>query len=832
MGDRLKNIPKKFTSLGITSLIFLLVTVFSLSSIPFSLGFDTNAVVISGHMVNGSEFILVPPFECGSYHLHPATGSSVKAFDGTVIEDPDPGPAPPGCGYGTLLELFWIVIPHDLIPQDDDHDFLSNDLEIMLGLDPNNPDTDGDGIPDGSEDLDGDGLTNSQEVVLGLNLTNAFTTPGIPDNLARFLSSTPKNMTKIPVIINILNNSGVDIDHIKDAIDVARDIHMRDKINPRMFVIVRINDPAPDPGGDDGVKDDGNLVYTYTGQTNESEELKAINDGIREVQDHLNGTGMKFIFAKDIGAANNTGMGASTSPGYAYHKKPVIVVEQRATVNKTGATIAHEVGHTLTLSGLNHTHPTAIDGDEENDGDANIMNPSNAGRDAEVMANGTKNLGWSPLQEAHIESHAPMVLNNWGHKGTMESPGQKAEQQRGNSADFLDDSIGPPFTDIVKLSMSSEVDDPFIHTIIDLGGLFPETGAFDVSYGIQFDTDDDLFTGFGPFPGIDKEVMVRVLREGPSGPPSAVGIISDFNTFIDVVLLPYPQITLSEKVFDIIGETDIFNQQIQLDIRKSDLGFTVSSVPGALTSRDLPDPFAFNTEFDSTPFIFDREFYLNTPTLTLFTQIAKPGDTIEYEIDGLTPNTSFDLSVDHAMVVSATTNSTGDYNGNFVFPNIPEGFHFLTAQDAAAAFAFNGVDGDNDNDTIADREDNCPHNANVSQLDSDGDGIGDVCEGLMGDSDGDGILDINDNCPSVSNFGQNNIDADTAGDLCDTFNVIKVDTIVSSDFTSLGNLIVQDNSRLTIQSGVTVTIQSDNNITIKAGSEVLIKSDGALQVNS
>jgi len=809
---------------------------FSLSSLPFSSGDDEPdlaVVFIQGHLVDATMLRVTEPFECGSPHLHPASGSSVTAFDDTVIPDPDPGPAPPGCGYGTLAKLVYFTIPHELLTDDADHDGLSDALEVMLGLNPNNADTGGTGVPDGSKDLDGDGLTNLEEIALGLDPTNAFTTPGIPDNLARFLSSTPKNMTKIPVIINILNNSGVDIDHIKDAIDVASDIHMRDKTNPRMFVIVKINDPAPDPGGGDGVKDDGNIVKKYKGQLailNES--ILQRNAGIKEVQDHLNGTGMKFIFAKDIGAANTTGGNSHTTPGYAWHKRPVIIVEQRLSVNLTGATIAHEVGHTLTLSGMNHTHPTATDGDDKNDEAGNIMNPSNAGRDAEVNANGTKNLGWSPLQEAHIASHAPMVLNNWGHKGTMESPGHKAEQQRGNSADVLGDSIGPPYTDIVKLSMSSEVDDHFIHTIIDVGGLFPETGAFNVTYSIQFDTDDNLATGFGPFPGIDKEVKVLVFRNGMSGPPNSYGVITDFNTFTNEVLLPYPQITLSEEVHDEVGETDIFDQQIQLDIPKATLGFTVSEVPGTLTSRDLFDPFAFTTEFDSTPFILDREFYLNTPTLTLFTQIAKPGDTIDYEIDGLTPNTSFDLSVDHTVVISATTNSTGDFIGNFVFPNIPEGFHFLTAQDAAAAFAFNGVDGDNDNDTIADREDNCPNNANVGQLDSDGDGIGDICEGLMGDSDGDSILDINDNCPSVSNFGQNNLDMDTAGDLCDTFNVIKVDTIVSSDFTSLGNLIVQDNSLLTIQSGVTVTIQSGNNITIESGSGVLIKSGGTLQVNS
>jgi hypothetical protein len=57
--------------------------------------------------------------------------------------------------------------PEETLLADLDGDGLTLTQEVMLGLDPSNPDTDGNGIPDGTEDEDGDGLTTMQEVSLG-----------------------------------------------------------------------------------------------------------------------------------------------------------------------------------------------------------------------------------------------------------------------------------------------------------------------------------------------------------------------------------------------------------------------------------------------------------------------------------------------------------------------------------------------------------------------------------------------------------------------------------------------------------------------------------------
>lgn len=72
-------------------------------------------------------------------------------------------------------------------------------------------------------------------------------------------------------------------------------------------------------------------------------------------------------------------------------------------------------------------------------------------------------------------------------------------------------------------------------------------------------------------------------------------------------------------------------------------------------------------------------------------------------------------------------------------------------------------DSDNDNDGVANGTDNCPLIPNASQADWNSNSVGDACE----DSDGDGWLDASDNCKGLANPGQANPDGDLYGTSCD-----------------------------------------------------------------
>lgn len=98
------------------------------------------------------------------------------------------------------------------------------------------------------------------------------------------------------------------------------------------------------------------------------------------------------------------------------------------------------------------------------------------------------------------------------------------------------------------------------------------------------------------------------------------------------------------------------------------------------------------------------------------------------------------------------------------------------------------IPGDIDNDGVPDQQDNCPLHPNPDQTDTDGDGLGDVCDPNPGgglppcvgilDFNGDGRLDVNDVMIFRDAFGSSSgdpnynpsVDIDGDGDV-DIFDV-------------------------------------------------------------
>ena len=106
------------------------------------------------------------------------------------------------------------------------------------------------------------------------------------------------------------------------------------------------------------------------------------------------------------------------------------------------------------------------------------------------------------------------------------------------------------------------------------------------------------------------------------------------------------------------------------------------------------------------------------------------------------------------------------------------------------------------------------------------DTTGDACDT---DDDNDTILDGSDNCSLIANVNQNDLDSDATGDACDSQTIITSNTILTTDTSIGGDLVVETGVVLTINPGVTMDIDFVNNkILVKSGGGILIKAGGTI----
>jgi hypothetical protein len=133
----------------------------------------------------------------------------------------------------------------------------------------------------------------------------------------------------------------------------------------------------------------------------------------------------------------------------------------------------------------------------------------------------------------------------------------------------------------------------------------------------------------------------------------------------------------------------------------------------------------------------------------------------------------------------------------------------------------NVCDSDDDSDGIADSNDNCPLVANADQTDTDGDGVGDAC---TNDDDGDGVTDGSDNCRLAVNPTQTDTDSDGQGDVCDTDD--DGDTLSDAEETGLGVDHLETNPLLKDTDGDGVNDNSDNCPLIANDSQTDSDGDG------
>ncbi|WP_041170390.1 thrombospondin type 3 repeat-containing protein [Vibrio sp. EJY3] len=152
------------------------------------------------------------------------------------------------------------------------------------------------------------------------------------------------------------------------------------------------------------------------------------------------------------------------------------------------------------------------------------------------------------------------------------------------------------------------------------------------------------------------------------------------------------------------------------------------------------------------------------------------------ELDAITPQY---LSLGLYNNQSALSNHTVAFRGQ-----TQTSFAYNSNQDYSYSYAYFAfwAKQDSDRDNLDDLNDNCPLRPNPDQIDTDLNGIGDVCE----DSDIDGVPDIDDNCPLIANSTQLDSDGDSFGNACDSCPFI-VDNQSDRDGDHIGDACDLDN---------------------------------------
>ena len=143
-------------------------------------GLPLNDVCGAGSSISGTDVLtfvdgVLPP--SGSCTFSVTVQSSVFSLQNTytnIVKVLDTTQHPASINVDAMANL---TIGGDVLLQDSDGDGISDFNEDLLGLDPNNPDSDGNGTPDSAEDNDGDNVTNRNEILLGFDPTDPNSTP-------------------------------------------------------------------------------------------------------------------------------------------------------------------------------------------------------------------------------------------------------------------------------------------------------------------------------------------------------------------------------------------------------------------------------------------------------------------------------------------------------------------------------------------------------------------------------------------------------------------------------------------------------------------------------
>ena len=635
-----------------------------------------------GHLVPFDEFRLTGVGEpnCNPSHFHARNGVDVFSLD--QVRFPDP--APTACGYGLWLP-FVGVYTH--VAGDSDGDGLLDGVDPA----PFSHDADGDGTPDPLEDTDGDTLSDAEEInVHGTNINSADSDgDGISDMVDVVIAQTAEDFTVVPVLVNILAGAGPvggpdPAETLRDGVEQANVILKQAKIKlvPIVKVLTAAESMAFDSNGDGRIEQ---LPLVA------DEATAAQNTGSMEVDKLPGKKGVKLIVAREVGLQSFGGFQDQGGLSRKGERGILISMNPQGSPtdeNKLGLIIAHEICHVF---GFPHSDETP-DATPEELAPTNLLSSDDpavaAARLMFVMTNGVGGITLSERQIGVIAGSKD--LGAFGFKGTKKSPGRLVAQEFGILGDALGDTLEADaldHLDLVNARLSADSSAETIDVALDLSGLFPAADPIDLTYRVRLDSDANPTTGSA---GFDRHLDFRVIRE-QTGAPLRLGLS------LSLPPVPFGE-PLETPVLELVsllsqtGANEVVAARLRARVPKSVLALSALQVPVLVEAHD--GPAGLSTVQDVIgPFVFERDFSEDLPTLELTQEFVSPGDSLPYTLAGLAPNAAFELQIDSTTVQTGQLDAAGGHFGALTWPpGLPPGFYFLTARDETGAIAFNAVE--------------------------------------------------------------------------------------------------------------------------------------------
>ncbi len=491
-----------------------------------------------------------------------------------------------------------------------------------------------------------------------LSLT-AYFTAGSPTRAEEFI--------EIETVINITATASgavMTTQQAEDAVAKANEILKQAKIRLK---VKKVNGPTS--AAAQAGNADGNSSF------DRAERDKAREEGGKELDGEVGrGKGIKITFGATVQ------QGHSTNPGISIHHHRCTLCSNRATSQLSGETIAHEVGHILTLSaGHVITSTQVADAGGHSPDPGNFMNPSDTRtgtsmttQQAEEMRKKAKDLGRTVSQPA---TSVPATSQPHGSGGRQDERRDAFILLPPSGLDYMHayHRHGDP-----QMQLHFAVEDP-----ID-----PFGPPMQWRYAWLFDIDNNPFTGAFIFgvQGVERGVEIQINIGGGNIFSSA-----QFRDYVGTNNFPLPptEITL-EPEFDLTNTPAPGQTSFRNSVPFAPLGIIETElVPMHLVSinpmTNLP------VDFLSSEFQVDYES--DKAQLGVLPPLAAPGSSVFYFGSGFTPLTPATLFLDDTMFLPAFVNPDGTVFGSFNLPTTPAplNFYFATVIDGEGRSGFNVI---------------------------------------------------------------------------------------------------------------------------------------------